>query len=508
MARGTGSNVHIEMGSTPITAAPFTLSAWFKIDDLSHVGAILGVGNGGSGNDVWGLDAAGTVEGDPLRFFSFDTSFSSADSTIAYTANVWHHACGVEASATSRAVYLDGGSKGTNADNRTPDGANEVQIGQYARSTGDGDLIGDVAEAAIWNVALTDAEVAILAKGYSPLFVRPESLIFYMPLVRDIYDVIGAIGFTDFSTTITDHPPIIYPGRSTIGIASPPAGGVTVTPPTLALVLTTFAPTVATPVVATPPVLALITSAFAPSAVIGTVISVPTATLTTSTFAPVIKLAVIPPTQPLTLTAFTPVVTVSGAVVVTVPTATLTLATFAPTATAPRLVTPGVLALTLSTFIPIVSTPRVVTPGVIALSLSTFAPTVTVGADVTVTPGVIALTLTTFASTVTLPSTAPTRRVFVRGPDLHRVRPDRAVMTFWAEARMSLVMGVKIEAVATFSGVFDSKMGHGMRGELMSGSLLELVAGTEDGLARLQGEVKEGLEREREAEEEVLLGLR
>ncbi len=218
MARGTGSNVHIETSSAPVTAAPLSVAAWFKIDDLTHVGAILGIGDASTGNNLWGLDAAGTVAGDPLRFFSFDTSFSSADSTIAYTADVWHHACGVELSASSRAVYLDGGSKGTNTDTRSPDDADEVQIGQYARSTGDGDLLGDVAEAAIWNVALTDAEALILSKGYSPLFVRPESLVFYMPLIRDIYDVIGAIGFTDVSTTLTDHPAIIYPGRAQIGL--------------------------------------------------------------------------------------------------------------------------------------------------------------------------------------------------------------------------------------------------------------------------------------------------
>ena len=218
MARGTGSDVHIETSSAPVTVAPLSLSAWFKIDDLTHTGGILGVGASGSGNDLWGLDAAGTVGGDPLRFFSFDTSFSSADSSTGFSADTWHHACGVELSASSRAVYLDGGSKGTNADTRTPDGSDEVQIGQYARSTGDGDLLGDVAEAAIWNVALTDAEALILSKGYSPLFVRPESLVFYMPLVRDIYDVIGAIAFTDVSTTLTDHPAIIYPGRNQMGL--------------------------------------------------------------------------------------------------------------------------------------------------------------------------------------------------------------------------------------------------------------------------------------------------
>ncbi len=189
--------------------------------NLTLTGGILSFGVSGTCNNIWGLDAAGTVGGDPLRMFAFSPSgFQSANTTTGFSADTWHHACGVEAASDDRRVYIDGGSKGTNASNRGPTGVDETQIGQYARSTGDGDLIGDVAEAAIWNVALTDAEVLILSKGYSPLFVRPESLVFYMPLVRDIYDVIGAIGFTDVSTTITDHPAIIYPGRNQIGLSA------------------------------------------------------------------------------------------------------------------------------------------------------------------------------------------------------------------------------------------------------------------------------------------------
>ncbi|KKK65638.1 hypothetical protein LCGC14_2972140, partial [marine sediment metagenome] len=228
MARGTGSNVHIEMGSTPIIAAPFTMAARFKIDDLTHTGVILSIGNKAVANELWGIDVSGTESGDPVRSFAFSPGgFQAAKSTAGPSANTWHHACGVEAANNDRRAFLDGGNKGLNVATRAPSGADEVQIGQNARSTNDGDLLGDVAEAAIWNVALTDAEVAILAKGYSPLSVRPESLVFYMPLVRDIYDVIGAIAFTDFSTTITDHPPIIYPSRGILGAAAA-AGGVTV----------------------------------------------------------------------------------------------------------------------------------------------------------------------------------------------------------------------------------------------------------------------------------------
>jgi hypothetical protein len=44
---------------------------------------------------------------------------------------------------------------------------------------------GDVSEAAIWNVELTEDELAMLRKGIKPIYVRPQNLIFYAPLTTD-----------------------------------------------------------------------------------------------------------------------------------------------------------------------------------------------------------------------------------------------------------------------------------------------------------------------------------
>ena len=42
---------------------------------------------------------------------------------------------------------------------------------------------GDLAEAAVWNVALTDAEVAALARGIHPFLIRPDALVAYWPIL-------------------------------------------------------------------------------------------------------------------------------------------------------------------------------------------------------------------------------------------------------------------------------------------------------------------------------------
>jgi hypothetical protein len=59
---------------------------------------------------------------------------------------------------------------------------------------------------AVWNAALTDAEVAILATGFSPKKVRPQSLVFYAPLVREVRDLVGGVALSDTGTTVADHP--------------------------------------------------------------------------------------------------------------------------------------------------------------------------------------------------------------------------------------------------------------------------------------------------------------
>lgn len=59
----------------------------------------------------------------------------------------------------------------------------------------------------MWNVALTAAEIASLADGMTCDKVRPQSLVFYAPLVRDLIDVTGGEIFTNTNgATVANHP--------------------------------------------------------------------------------------------------------------------------------------------------------------------------------------------------------------------------------------------------------------------------------------------------------------
>jgi len=151
--------------------------------------------------------------------------------------NTWGHAAAVFVSTTSRFAYLNGVAGTENTTSRipvtTPDTTN---IG--ARILRDATvnipaIESLIAEAAIWNVVLTAAELLQLAAGYSPLFVRPASLVAYYPLIRgdasgDCPDYVGGLKMVEQGTVaVQTHARVFYPSSPiTLGVpaAAPPAG--------------------------------------------------------------------------------------------------------------------------------------------------------------------------------------------------------------------------------------------------------------------------------------------
>lgn len=112
-------------------------------------------------------------------------------------------------------------------------------------------------------------------------------------------------------------------------------GSVNVTPTTVALVLTTYAPTVATPRVVTPTTAALTLTTFAPTVSTPVNCTPSTAALTLTAYAPTVATPVncTPTTRALALTAYAPTVVGNQSADVTPTTATLTLTAYAPTVT-------------------------------------------------------------------------------------------------------------------------------------------------------------------------------
>lgn len=213
MSRVTGSSNFLGIanptGALDITGTAVTVAAWVFPTSLT-------------GRSTWAGKAAGDAGAINTTQYTLETSGSSL---IAYvngdtvtggtlSTSVWRHIAMVKngTGASALKAILDGSVTSGTSNASMTDGANDFRIG--LNSQGAHPASGRVAEVAVWNVALTDAEVAALAKGASPLKVRPVGLAAYYPLWG-----VGEAGEPDLSgngqhltetgtVTVADHAPV------------------------------------------------------------------------------------------------------------------------------------------------------------------------------------------------------------------------------------------------------------------------------------------------------------
>ena len=202
------SNQYLNVASAPVTAAPVTMSCWFNSLSIAQTQALIVIENA-AGNRRYALQILGAVAGDPVQFGATSGGTTGmALSSIGYTANTWNHACGIEINSASRIVYLNGGNTGTNTTAKNVIDLVELKIGA-ANSSGTivNHMNGLIAEVGIWNAELTAEEVASLSKGMACNKIRPQSLVFYAPLIRDLQDVRDGLTLTNNNgATAANHP--------------------------------------------------------------------------------------------------------------------------------------------------------------------------------------------------------------------------------------------------------------------------------------------------------------
>ena len=197
-----GSSQYLSVASAPVTDYPFTLSAWANSNDDTIAQYVLSLGDLSEPDDFFVVRFVGNQGGDPVEFLRVSSgSASNCQATSGYTANTWHHLCAVGSASNDVAMFIDGGNKGTSNDDRAANNWDGCRIGTSADSTPSSYMSGAIAHAAIWNAALTDAEVAALAAGADPRTIRPESLAAYWPLVRTDQDIVGG-----YDMTATNNP--------------------------------------------------------------------------------------------------------------------------------------------------------------------------------------------------------------------------------------------------------------------------------------------------------------
>ncbi len=182
----------------PVTAPAFTVSLWFRPDVGSNM--TLWAANSGADTDYWSLQYRGDVTGTEVVGWIADHLGATAaayTTTYAPPGTGWHHVACVEASASSRAVYLDGAGKGTDATSISPAGLTRCTVGTFRGALDAFPVEGAVAKVAVFDVALTDAEIAALAAHADPRRMRRGHCVSYLPLDGD------ATGEPDLVTGLT-----------------------------------------------------------------------------------------------------------------------------------------------------------------------------------------------------------------------------------------------------------------------------------------------------------------
>lgn len=188
----TASSQSLSNGAAVLSAYPMTLACWFKTATI-HTGALVALDNGIALYNAIRY-GSGTVDA-----FSSGAFISSSTNTVG--TGIWSHAAGVFSAANSRTAYLNGQAGTTDVNLNVAGLGNTTNIGEVISSEF---FNGDIAHAAIWNVALTTAEILSLYNGLSPLLIRSSALSAYWILA-------GAASpepdyFNNFNLTLNNAP--------------------------------------------------------------------------------------------------------------------------------------------------------------------------------------------------------------------------------------------------------------------------------------------------------------
>jgi len=210
MARGTFTSSNYFNRGDAIATPPMTISAWWYVTGWgADYQCIAQIGRMGSSDHRHNISIG--PSGDAFAT-CFSRSTGSDRSEIAISAadhNKWNHQVGVWRSNADRQVYLNGVAGVVNTTSINPTSLSTTSIGARTDSAEPGTTM-RIAEVGFWDIALGADDIAALAKGCSPLMVRPDHLIEYMPLVRGDWSKSSKFGVSG-TPGVLDHPRIINP---------------------------------------------------------------------------------------------------------------------------------------------------------------------------------------------------------------------------------------------------------------------------------------------------------
>jgi hypothetical protein len=198
---------HFTIAAPNISVPPATFSIWLNMSSLVALNSAL-------------FQWRGTIEtGLILRYFAPHLHlryyvnggtqwFVNTGHTL--SSGVWQHSC-LALTASQARIYLGGVGFTNNAAHTTVNLNDTGYVGRDPFPDANHTTFnGALAEPAIWNVALSDAECLALAKGVSPLALtsRLPNLVMYHDLIRDTSRGVGTTLTPVNGPSASPHPPL------------------------------------------------------------------------------------------------------------------------------------------------------------------------------------------------------------------------------------------------------------------------------------------------------------
>ena len=202
-----GSSQYLYTATVPVAAPALTLAAWFKSTSDAIAQTIACIGDHDTSNlHVGNMAAMGSVAGDPIQAQTRSAAANGwANTSSGFDANVWTHACCVFAATNSRSAYINGGSGNTTTTDVATITADELSVGVKTRDIPQAYFSGRLAHLAVWNVALSEVNIAALAAGADPSGVDADHLVAYWPLYNDANDDKGTNHLTAVGSPTWDE---------------------------------------------------------------------------------------------------------------------------------------------------------------------------------------------------------------------------------------------------------------------------------------------------------------
>jgi hypothetical protein len=192
-------------GALSSIAVPLTLHARIFFDNVTTSNqAVVSVDTvGGNNRHVMQITQSGA-----MIIVAISNSGAGNQTALgsAVPSNDWSSGVAQYSATNNRRPYIDGSAGTANTGSATVT-FDQLLISATTNTTATNNFDGKLADIAVWDVALTDAEIVSLAKGFKPYRIRPQSLRTYVPLIRNLQDVRGVVSLTaNNGPTVADHP--------------------------------------------------------------------------------------------------------------------------------------------------------------------------------------------------------------------------------------------------------------------------------------------------------------